>query len=45
LLARAIAFTDPISGQAQRFESLQTLKTLAEIQAHYTAQAFADGPA
>jgi len=45
LLARAIAFTDPISGQAQRFESLQTLKTLAEIQAHYTAQVFADGPA
>ena len=45
LLARAIAFTDPISGQAQRFESLQTLKTLAEIQANYTAQVFADGPA
>ena len=44
LLARAIAFTDPISGQAQRFESLQTLKTLAEVQAHYTAQVFADGP-
>ena len=45
LLARAIAFTNPISGQAQRFESLQTLKPLAEVQAQCTAQAFADGPA
>ena len=35
LLAQAIAFTDPISGKAQRFESLQTLKPLAEVQAHY----------
>jgi tRNA pseudouridine32 synthase/23S rRNA pseudouridine746 synthase len=45
LLARAIAFTDPISGQAHRFESLQTLKPLAEVQAHYTAQALAEGAA
>jgi len=45
LLAQSIAFTDPISGQAQRFESLQTLKTLAEVQAQYTVQAFASGTA
>ena len=41
LLAQAIAFTDPISGQAQRFESLHTLKPLAEIQAQYTPHALA----
>ncbi len=39
LLARTIAFTDPISGQAQRFESQQTLKPLAEVRAHYAIQA------
>jgi tRNA pseudouridine32 synthase/23S rRNA pseudouridine746 synthase len=44
LLAQAIAFTDPISGQAQRFESLHTLKPLSEVQAQYAAQAFANGP-
>jgi tRNA pseudouridine32 synthase/23S rRNA pseudouridine746 synthase len=41
LLAKAIAFTDPISGQAQRFESLHTLKPLAEVQAQYAPHALA----
>ena len=35
LLAQAIAFTDPISGKAQRFESLHILKSLVEVHAHY----------
>jgi tRNA pseudouridine32 synthase/23S rRNA pseudouridine746 synthase len=42
LLAQAIAFTDPISGQAQRFESLQTLKALTEVRAQYAPHALAD---
>ena len=41
LLAQAIAFTDPISGQAQHFESLQTLKPLAQVQAQYAPHALA----
>jgi len=41
LLAQAIAFTDPISGQAQRFASLHTLKPLAEVQAQYAPHALA----
>ena len=44
LLAQAIAFTDPISGQAQRFESLHTLKPLAEVQAQYAPHALAVSP-
>ena len=42
LLAQAISFTDPISGQAQRFESLQTLKALTEVRAQYAPHALAD---
>jgi tRNA pseudouridine32 synthase/23S rRNA pseudouridine746 synthase len=41
LLAQAIAFTDTISWQAQRFESLQTLKALSAIKARYTPHALA----
>jgi tRNA pseudouridine32 synthase/23S rRNA pseudouridine746 synthase len=44
LLAQAIAFTDPISGHAQGFESLQTLKPLAEVQARYASDALAGSP-
>ena len=45
LLAQAIAFTDPISGQAQRFESLHTLKSLAKVQARYASDALAGSDA
>ena len=31
LLAKSIAFTDPVSGQALRFESQRTLRALAEL--------------
>ena len=31
LLAKSIAFTDPVSGQALRFESQRALRSLAEL--------------
>ena len=33
LLAKSIAFTDPLTGQARRFESLRMLRSLAELEA------------
>lgn len=33
LLAKSIAFTDPLTGQSRQFDSLRTLRSLAELEA------------